>query len=178
MKYKRLTTENPEGNIEYMLNMTKCINKEVYLRDLTGEGDISLVDYCKKEYKRLHGTDIDVGVDEFGEYMDDNNLLSLFYWMAVGYAELRLRLTTYEDSGLSPEQVKEIAKAKEEGRLVELPIPVGGEYYRIHSSKTVIGPLPVYSWNALLIAENIGKIDFLTHEAAEKALAIGSSTNE
>lgn len=35
------------------------------------------------------------------------------------------RLAAYEDSGMSPEQVQEFAKAKAEGRLVVLPCKVG-----------------------------------------------------
>lgn len=35
--------------------------------------------------------------------------------------EISRRLAAYEDSGLSPEEVQELAKAKEEGRLVVLP---------------------------------------------------------
>jgi hypothetical protein len=110
MEYKRLTTENPQGNTGHMLNMTKVISKEVYLRDIDGESDISLVEYCKGIYKKEYGTDLDADAEEFGEYMDDDSLLSLFYWIAVGHAELRLRLAAYEDSGLSPEQVQEISE--------------------------------------------------------------------
>jgi hypothetical protein len=82
-------------------------------------------------------------------------------------------LAAYEDGGLSPEKVQELAKAKAEGRLVVLPVPIGGEYYIIRWNKTVCGPLPVYSWNVLLISEKIGKETFLTREAAEKALEGG-----
>jgi hypothetical protein len=41
------------------------------------------------------------------------------------------RLAAYEDSGLSPEQVQEIAKAKAEGRLVALPCKVGDKVWLI-----------------------------------------------
>lgn len=39
----------------------------------------------------------------------------------VGTQEMLERLYEYENSGLSPEEVQELAKAKAEGRLVELP---------------------------------------------------------
>lgn len=113
MKYKRLTTENPSGNMENILNMTKIIDKEVYLRDLNGEDDVSLVGYCKREYKKICGVEIDASAEDFGDYMDDDSLLSLFYWMAVGYAELRARLSLYEDSNLSPNQTKHSKDALE-----------------------------------------------------------------
>ena len=37
------------------------------------------------------------------------------------------RLAAYEDSGLSPEEVQKMARAKAEGRLVELPCKVDNE---------------------------------------------------
>jgi hypothetical protein len=37
------------------------------------------------------------------------------------------RLAAYEDTGLSPEEVAELAKAKEDGRLVVLPCKVDNE---------------------------------------------------
>lgn len=116
-KYKRLTTENPKENMENMLNITKVINKEVYLRNWNGQGDLNLVDYCKEQFKNIYGRSIEadlqekITAEEFGEFMDGDDLLSLFYWMAVGYAELRERLKMYEDSGLSPEDIlKEYTK--------------------------------------------------------------------
>ena len=38
------------------------------------------------------------------------------------------RLAAYEDSGLSPEEVQELAQAKADGRLVILPCKVGDTY--------------------------------------------------
>ncbi|ADY54697.1 hypothetical protein Sgly_0331 [Syntrophobotulus glycolicus DSM 8271] len=38
------------------------------------------------------------------------------------------RLAQYEDLG-SPEEVAKLAKAKEEGRLIVLPVPIGGSIY-------------------------------------------------
>ncbi len=123
MGYVRLTTENPQSNVDRMLNMVKAINNEVFLRNVYEE-DISLIDYCKAEYKRLYNEDIDASVEEFGEYMDDDSLLSMFYWMTVGYAELRLRLSQYEDMGLSPKELKaqqsELEKYREIGTIKEM----------------------------------------------------------
>jgi hypothetical protein len=94
------------------------------------------------------------------------------------------RLSAYEDTEHSPDDLQmmirayqEFANAKEENRLVELPIPIGGEYYRIWDNKAISGPLPVYNWNALMIAERYLKSDFPTREAAEIALkAFGGDT--
>lgn len=94
---KLITTENPKDMVETMHNMVFVKNKEVYLRGIgEEETDISLVDYCKGEYKELYNKDINVDAEEFGEYMDDNSLLSVFYWSCVGFAEVREQLKTYE----------------------------------------------------------------------------------
>lgn len=93
------------------------------------------------------------------------------------------RLAAYEDSGLSPEQVQELAKAKEEGKLAILPLKVGSTIYRLEA--------PQYSWEIVsatmyldgtiftddsdnIIKEtDIGKTVFLTREEAERALREG-----
>ena len=103
----RLTTEEPTGNTGNMLNMVFVKDKEVYLRGLGEDyADISLVDYCKAEYKRLYGEEVEANATEFGEYMDDDSLLSIFYWTCVGFAEVRERLKQYEDTGKSPEDIR------------------------------------------------------------------------
>lgn len=94
---KLITTENPKDMVETMHNMVFVKNREVYLRGIGEDGtDISLVDYCKNEYKELYNQDISVDADEFGEYMDDDSILSVFYWTCVGFAEVREQLKNYE----------------------------------------------------------------------------------
>jgi hypothetical protein len=97
---KRLTTNEPSGMTENMLNMVFGKNNEVYLRGLGENGeDISLVNYCRKEYEKLHGCELekDISAIDFGDYMDDDDLLSIFYWACVGFSEVRQRLMRYED---------------------------------------------------------------------------------
>ena len=95
---KKLITENPKNNTEFMHNMVFVKNKEVYLRKIgDDETDVSLVDFCKEEYKKLYDIEIKENDPcEFGEYMDDISLLSLFYWACVGFAEVREHLKHYE----------------------------------------------------------------------------------
>jgi len=113
MEYKRLTTEDPKGNYQCLHNMTVIKDKEVYIRDYDNGFDLSIVDYCKKECKSKCDINIDAKVDEFGEYMDCDCPITLLFHMAVGHSELRSRLSNYEDSGLSPEGVKELIKHKD-----------------------------------------------------------------
>ncbi len=112
--FRRLTTEEPQGNVQWMHNMTGIKNREVYLRDYNGEGDLSLVDYCKKECNERCDIDIDVGAEEFGEYMYCGCIVAQFYWIAVGHAELRAHLSEYEDSGLSYKEVKNLQSLNRE----------------------------------------------------------------
>jgi hypothetical protein len=93
------------------------------------------------------------------------------------------RLAAYEDSGLSPEEVLEFARADAEGRLRVLPCKPGDTIYRLDGLQ--------YSWQIVSITiypdeiiftddsdnifglDNIGKTIFFTREAAEKALGGG-----
>lgn len=189
-----LVTENPQGNYQWLHNMTVIKDREVFLRDFNGEGDLSLVDYCKQECKAKCDSEIDAGPEEFGEYMDCNCIVSYFYCMAVGHAELRERLKQYEESGLSPSEVSDFVKAKEVGRLVVLPCKVGDSVWYIEQRKIVRGVVDGYLWfrscgfalNVVwdepimdnfaylrkeMPCSHIGKTVFLTKEEAEKALA-------
>ena len=91
----RLTTDNPQGNFQWLHNMTTIKDGEVYFRD--EDQEISLVEYCRQECKKQCDTQIDAGAERFGEYMDCECAVSRFYHMAVGYAELRAKLKQYED---------------------------------------------------------------------------------
>lgn len=107
--YKRLTTENPTGMLDSILNATIIIDRKIYLRDFEGEGKHKrLCDYIKEQYKEKWDDEFpDAEEEELGDYMDSGELLDVFYHMTVGYSEIRERLKKYEDSGLSPEEVKE-----------------------------------------------------------------------
>ena len=96
------------------------------------------------------------------------------------------RLASYEDSGLSPQEVRELAKAKAEGRLVVLPCKAGDTIWKIKAvfsyfskpmedrvERIIItnSEILVYCTSGTKFSVNsIGKIVFLTREEAEKAL--------
>ncbi len=77
---------------------------------------------------------------------------------------------TYEDSGLTPQEVRELAKAKAEGRLVVLPCKPETKVYRVWK---VDGREPVideyYAGLRFMVdnLDNFGKTVFLTREEAE-----------
>ena len=110
--------------------------------------------------------------------------------------EISRRLAAYEDSGLSPEEVQDLAKAKADGRLVVLPVKVGDTVYHRSGQHTIDdiqlfyprqnGHVPEERIGKLQIrlgslnyaglqtfatyADEIGKTVFLTREEAEKAI--------
>jgi len=112
-----------------------------------------------------------------------------------GLTEAINRLAEYEDSGLSPEEVQELAQAKADGRLVVLPCKVGdnvyfllqeldGEWYVSSPHRiTEIGTrgfwtsaFPLEKPNAMddfTSWSEFGKTVFLSREEAEKALEVG-----
>ena len=93
------------------------------------------------------------------------------------------RLAAYEDSGLSPEEVQELAKAKADGRLKILPAKPGDIIYRPEALQFcwVITKVEIYEDEIVFIDDSdnifrpydIGKTVFLTREEAEKALEVG-----
>ena len=105
-----------------------------------------------------------------------------------GLTEVINRLAEYEDSGLSPEEVQELAKAKADGRLVVLPCKAGDVVWKIKAvfsyfSKPMEDRVEriIISSNEILVCctsgtkfsvNSIGKTVFLTREEAEKALEV------
>lgn len=112
------------------------------------------------------------------------------------------RLAAYEDSGLSPEQVQELAQAKAEGRLMVLPCKPGDivfvnsgclfyndntPYTRcevVNLRKGKKGGVQMYlrslaqsafgtNYHRIFPVSSIGITVFLTREEAEKAIGLG-----
>jgi len=97
-----------------------------------------------------------------------------------GLTEAVNRLAEYEDSGLSPDEVQELAKAKADGRLKILPAKPGDIIYRPEALQFcwVITKVEIYEDEIVFIddsdnifrPDDIGKTVFLTREEAEKVL--------
>lgn len=93
------------------------------------------------------------------------------------------RLSAYEDTGLEPERVAELAQAEKDGRLVVLPCKVGDKVWVIMENReiysfivrgismsatctdTILRFSDSFQWGS-----NIGKTWFLTRQEAEEAL--------
>lgn len=90
------------------------------------------------------------------------------------------RLAEYEDTGLSPAEVAELAQAKREGRLIILPAKPCDIIYRPEGLQFcwIITKIEIYEDEIIFIDDShnifrpkdIGKTVFLTREEAEKAL--------
>ena len=107
-RFKPLVTEDPQGNYQWLHNMTVTKDKEVYLRDFNGEGDLNLVDFCKRECKSKCDIEQEGTAIDFAENMDCACPVSLVYHMAVGHAELRERLKHYE--AVAPELLEALER--------------------------------------------------------------------
>jgi len=94
------------------------------------------------------------------------------------------RLAAYEDSGLSAEQMQELAQAKAEGRLVVLPVKVGDRVYSIYGylnksiKEDTVKHICVQDGEIRLTMDNTctkiwERSAFATREEAEKALGGG-----
>jgi hypothetical protein len=107
MNNKRWTTDKPGGMVEMYRNTCFIKNKEVYLREQAEDGgDISLVEYCAQQCKEQCNNDYsEIPVEEFGEYMDCDCPIARLYWISVGAAELREKLSLYENSGFEPHEI-------------------------------------------------------------------------
>ena len=81
------------------------------------------------------------------------------------------RLAAYEDSGLSPEEVQELAKAKAEGRLIVLPCKVGDAVWKIKAvfsyfSKPMEDRVEriIISSNEILVEDRVERIIISSNE--------------
>jgi hypothetical protein len=123
---KRLTTNCPDNNLDAALNLFYIKDGEAWVRG-GGDGpdypDIRLYDFIRKAAKILL-PDLDFPMDDdgvdyaMGELLLDGpdeptGLLALLYTAAWSYAELRGRLMQYEDTGLTPEEINDLASVRE-----------------------------------------------------------------
>lgn len=164
----RLTTDNPTDNIEASLNLFYVRDGDAFIRgggDAPDYADISVTDFIRKTARTLcpdmllpeSAEEISFAMAEylFDGDEEPSGLIALLYTAAWSYAELRERLKAYEDTGLTPEELKaaltkplflrvaaqalgvdigrlsELAEADKEGRVVVLPCKVGQRVFAL-----------------------------------------------
>lgn len=101
---KRLTTDNPQNNIETLLNYAYAKDRRAILRHADGQNDVDLCEYIAKQAKKA-GCDLTAEDVMEGACMECDCPLSLLYNVATQAAETRERLKRYEDIGLEPEGI-------------------------------------------------------------------------
>lgn len=167
---KRLTTNCPNNNLDAALNLFYIKDFETWVRG-GGDGpdypDIRLYDFIRKVAKILL-PDLDFPMDDdgvdyaMGELLLDGpdeptGLLALLYTAAWSYAELRGRLMQYEDTEMTPGEVKSMQEehfsglemAKLHSALMEL------KKYQEADKDGRLVVLPFTSGRTLLCKENI-----------------------
>lgn len=122
-KYTPIVTDNPRDNIEAALNLVFAKNKDVYVR---GYGpapdfkDVSLCEmtrdilrrYCPETMKNEWlNDDVELSCATAEWLMDGTDtmegVVALLYTMAWAFAETRERLRMYEETRLSPLELKD-----------------------------------------------------------------------
>lgn len=119
---RRLTTDNPQDNLENALNLFFVKNKETWVRNYgpaPDYGDISLNNLVR-EIAREHDLEIAQSEDDdeiscemadilHGEEdLDGEAVVALLYTAGWVCAELRAKLMDYEDTGFTPNEVAEM----------------------------------------------------------------------
>ena len=102
----KLVKDNPQTNMEVMMNLAYVKDKEVWILDGSETGEAcSLVDFQKrmcKQCKLCENVNIDTdNPDAITDYYLDCSMdgcpIGTAYFIAIQAAELRERLRTYED---------------------------------------------------------------------------------
>lgn len=185
---KRLTTDNPQGNFETMLNYVYSKDGVAYIRSDGATDDVPLHEWAKRECI-ARGCDKSMGetMEEIDEAICGCAFdcpecpIFLAYTFACQACHLRDRLKRYED-------------AEEDGRLVALPCKIGDTLFdttmgniRELTIKSI--PIMLFQNGSIYISFNvsnfrgamlsiemwqIGKTVFLTREEAEGALKGGA----
>ncbi len=174
---KRLTKNNPKGNIDRLMNYAYAKDNKVTLAYAGGKYDVDLCEYVSKLAKAK-------GYDYAPEFIMEDSLIddydedfAILYYLAVQAAELREHLKILEDGLVN-------------GTLVELPCKLGDEIYEICERrifgkwKKVIVKRVIYSFQIglggyiyancgttiIVPMSYLGKTAFLTRKEAEQAL--------
>ena len=107
----KLVTDNPQNNMEIMMNLAFVKNKEVWIRGACPDGeDCTLIDFSKQMCMKNHecqfddGFPADLAKDDFdtiGDLFMECSMcgcpIGTAYFIAIQAAELRERLRTYEE---------------------------------------------------------------------------------
>ncbi len=129
---KRLTTDNPQGNLQTALNLFYVKDGEAWVRGGGPEyeyEDVPLFPYIRSVIKHraiapemFEELDNETLAEVLTEWLFDGHetvegLVATLYTAAWAFAELRERLKAYEDTGLTAEQVRKLMEEKSNGSV-------------------------------------------------------------
>lgn len=166
---KRFTTDNPKGNFSTSMNLFYVKDGWTWIR---GAGpapdypDISLCDFIRQlvHSHKIDGIDPKLSDEELGYALTEalldgpeemTGLVALLYTAGWAFAELRGRLSDYEDSGLSPRTVAAL-RAQQEAEK--------NEPLTIEELKAM--PLKEWVWIEILDPETFDYLAFIKAESA------------
>lgn len=172
---KRLTTDNPKGNFESLMNFAYAKDNKVFIPQPYKE-DIDLCEYIANSKKKECSCTAESVLKGCCLECDRDCELGILYYCAVQAAELRERLKLYEDK-------------IENGTLIDLPCKVGDTVYTIENNliqKWYVGLIDntgeywkcklksnknKYKYDFRFVKfDDFGKTVFLTKEEAEARL--------
>lgn len=164
----RLTTNKNVSEMGmYELALNACYSKEGLARYRDYEMDMDARDFARNLMTTLVNEDMPIDDELFDEeiienliydpFSDVRGLIALFYRNLWAMADLREKLTEYED-------------AEEQGLLLKLPCKVGDDVYYILGIPNETPCVIESCVFELSDIHRIGKTLFLTREEAEQAL--------
>lgn len=184
----RLTTDNPETNLQALLNYAYAKDKSVHLLFGNDEDNVPLDEYIAHEARERGCPRTAMEVMYGGACMECDCPIAILNAVATQAAELRGRLKMIEDilgDTYDLDHLRELVKAEREGRLIVQPCKVRDYVYwadsTLHKKPEAMLVLSYRTygdgndWIHCIDREfrvsSIGKTVFLTREEAEAALA-------
>ena len=130
---KRITTDTPQGNCETMLNFAYAEDGWVKIRGINGPFTSYIENQCRRNgcnLSEMSPQELNEAVWECA-FSNPECPIFLLYIVSCQAAELRARLSDYEDSGFMPDKLKELQEnqKKEEQSNYQEQVQRAVEYF-------------------------------------------------
>jgi regulator of replication initiation timing len=125
---ERLTTDNPKGNFETLMNYCYDKDREAILQYAGGRENVPLYKYVAelcREKGCIEGID-EITLEEIDEKLCDPGAehcdcpVGILYYLGAQAVQTRGMLKKYEDTGLTPEEIAPVMKLAEKMNVVDL----------------------------------------------------------
>lgn len=138
-------------------------------------------------YESHDGEEHQLAIDLLAHYENTG-----LYWHEIKDHEEMFKSYRHICGGKSPEEIKTLLDAEEQGLLIKLPCKVGDTVYIAYLNRVIEGMChtveftlnyesePIYFITTVIVPRTLhlqlGKTVFLTREAAEQTLKVGTPT--